>query len=77
MGFITIKEELFGDRYIFEIPNYVMRILYFNYFAIELERRNDLKIGSDMGSILTDLALGKLEPFQEQLNTVNYAHWTR
>ena len=70
MGFIAIKEELFGDRYIFVIPNYVMRILYFNYFAIELERRNNLKIGSDMSSILTDLALGKLEPFQEQLNMV-------
>jgi len=68
MGFITIKEELFGDRYIFEIPNYVMKILYFNYFAMELKRRNDLKINSDMSLILTDLALGKIEPFQTQLN---------
>lgn len=68
MGFITIKEELFDDRYIFEIPNYVIKILYFNYFAVELKRRNDLKIDSDMSSILTDLALGKLEPFKEQLN---------
>ena len=69
MGFITIKEELFGDRYSFEIPNYVMKILYFNYFAMELKRRNDLKINSDMSLILTDLALGKVEPFQTQLNT--------
>jgi hypothetical protein len=70
MGFITLKEELFADRYLFEIPNYVMKILYFNYFAVELERRNDLKIGVDISTILTDLALGKIEPFQEQLNIV-------
>jgi hypothetical protein len=70
MGFITIKEELFGNRHLFEIPNYVMKILYFNYFAIELERRNQLKIEGDIGSILTDLALGNLEPFQNQLNAV-------
>ena len=70
MGFITLKEELFGDRYLFEIPNYVMKILYFNYFAVELERRNNLKIESDTSSILTDLALGKVDPFQEQLSLV-------
>ena len=70
MGFITIKEELFGDKYIFEIPNYVMKILYFNYFAIELERRNNLKINGDISLILTDLALGNLEPFKIQLNGV-------
>jgi len=70
MGFITIKEELFGDRELFEIPNYVMKILYFNYFAIELKRRNQLKIEGDISSILTDLALGNLKPFQNQLNEV-------
>ena len=70
MGFITIKDELFGDRYFFKIPNYVIKMLYFNYFAIEIERRNNLKFENDISSILTDLALGKLEPFQEQLNIV-------
>jgi len=70
MGFITIKEGLFGDRELFEIPNYVMKILYFNYFAIELKRRNQLKIEGDISSILTDLALGNLNPFQNQLNEV-------
>jgi len=70
MGFITLKEELFADRYLFEIPNYVMKMLYFNYFAVELERRNDLTIDSDMGTILTNLALGNLKPFQNQLNEV-------
>jgi len=70
MGFITIKDEIFGDRKLFEIPNYVIKILYFNYFAIELERRNKLKIDGDIGNILTDLALGNLKPFQNQLNEV-------
>ena len=69
MGFITIKSELFGDRYIFEIPNYVIKMLYFNYFSIELKRRNNLKL-KDMSPILTDLALGTIEPFNEQLNEV-------
>lgn len=69
MGFITIKDELFGDRYNFEIPNYVIKMLYFNYFSMELKRRNNLKL-EDMSSILTDLALGKLEPFKTQLNIV-------
>jgi len=69
MGFITIKSELFGDRYIFEIPNYVIKMLYFNYFSIELKRRNNLKL-KDMSPILTDLALGTIEPFNKQLNEV-------
>ena len=68
MGFITIKEELFDDRYVFKIPNYVMKMLYFNYFAIEVQRRNNLKTDNDIGSIVTDLALGNLEPFKEQLS---------
>ena len=69
MGFITIKEELFADRYIFEIPNYVIKMLYFNYFSIALKQRNNLKL-KEMSPILTDLALGNLEPFKDQLNEV-------
>ncbi len=37
MGFITIKEQITGELNIFEIPNYVIKILYFNYFAVELQ----------------------------------------
>ncbi|NEW60496.1 AAA family ATPase [Sulfurovum sp. bin170] len=70
MGFITIKEELFGEKYKFKIPNYVIKILYFNYFAVELKRRNNLKIDEDIGTILTDLALGDIEPFDNQLSVV-------
>ncbi len=70
MGFITIKKELFGGIYEFEIPNYVIKILYFNYFAVEIQKRNSLDITNSIGQILLDLALGDISPFQNQLNEV-------
>jgi hypothetical protein len=70
MGFITIKEQVFGEEFEFQIPNYVIKILYFNYFAMELKKRNNLEIDSDIKSLLRDLALGKIEPFNTQLNGV-------
>ncbi len=68
MGFITIKEESFGGEFYFKIPNYVIKMLYFNYFAIELKKRNNLKMDTDIKVILRDLAMGNLEPFNRQLN---------
>ena len=68
MGFITIKEESFGGEFYFQIPNYVIKILYFNYFAIELKKRNNLQMNQDIKVILRDLAMGNIEPFNEQLN---------
>ena len=70
MGFITFKEELFGDSSLFEIPNYMMKVLYFNYFAKEIELLGDLKIEVDIGNILIKLALGDTKPFMKQLETV-------
>jgi len=70
MGFITIKKEAFGEVMEFEIPNYVIKMLYFNYFAIEFKKRNNLVMQRDLQSILVDLAMGKAEVFQEQLNMV-------
>ncbi len=64
MGFITIKDELFGEEMEFEIPKYVIKILYFNYFAVEIEKRNSLKISADIDTILLDLALGDTEPLK-------------
>jgi hypothetical protein len=64
MGFITIKDEIVAGLYKFEIPNYVIKMLYFNYFAIELERRNQFKITKSIGKILTQLLLGDIEPFK-------------
>ncbi|HHD80602.1 MAG TPA: AAA family ATPase, partial [Campylobacterales bacterium] len=70
MCFITIKDEIVGGLYNFEIPNYVIKILYFNYFAIEVERRNNFKIKGSIGEILTKLLLGDIEPFYNQLEEV-------
>ncbi len=70
MGFITIKEEIFGGVYRFEIPNYVIKMLYFNYFAKELEKRNSLTISSNINNILLDLAIGDTKPLEAQLNEV-------
>jgi hypothetical protein len=70
MGFITIKDEAFGEVINFQIPNYVIKILYFNYFAIEIEKRNSLSIQSSIIQILISLARGDIEPFKEQLEKV-------
>jgi len=70
MGFITIKKEAFGEVFEFEIPNYVIKIIYFNYFAIELKNRNNLSGITDIQNILIDLARGNIDPFNQQLNEV-------
>jgi len=70
MGFITIKDEITGEVYNFEIPNYVIKMLYFNYFAVEVQRRNNFKPKESFSDIVTKLLLGDEEPFKEQLNEV-------
>ncbi len=64
MGFITIKDEIVDGLYEFKIPNYVIKMLYFNYFAVEF------KITKSIGKILTQLLLGDTKPFEAQLNEV-------
>jgi hypothetical protein len=70
MGFITIKKELFGEVLEFQIPNYVIKMLYFNYFAIELKNRNSLSHIINFKTVLINLAQGDSEPFKNQLNEV-------
>jgi hypothetical protein len=70
MGFITIKDEITGGLYNFDIPNYVIKILYFNYFAVEIQRRNNFKPKESFSDIVTKLLLGDEEPFKTQLNEV-------
>jgi len=70
MGFITIKDEIIGGLYNFEIPNYVIKMLYFNYFAIAIQQRNNFKLYNSFSQILTKLLLGDMQPFKEQLNEV-------
>jgi hypothetical protein len=68
MGFITIKDEPFGGMFEFQIPNYVIQMLYFNYFAVEIDKRNSLSITTEISSVLIKLAFGETEPLAEQLN---------
>ncbi len=70
MGFITIKDEITAGLYNFKIPNYVIKMLYFNYFAIEVQKRNNFKHKESFSHILTKLVLGDTEPFKNQLNEV-------
>jgi len=70
MGFITIKDAIVEELFRFEIPNYVIEILYFNYFAVEIEQRNSFNITKSISKILRQLLLGDTKPFQEQLTTV-------
>jgi len=70
MGFITIKDEITADLHEFEIPNYVIEMLYFNYFAVEIGRRNNFKISENIAKILRELLLGDEQSFQNQLNEV-------
>ena len=72
MGLITHKNKrLFGEGYkYFEIPNYMMKILYFRYFGVEIEKQTKLSIQNDATKILMELGLGNIEPFKKQLNEV-------
>jgi len=46
MGFITIKDEITSGVYEFCIPNYVIKMLYFNYFAVQIGERNSFEISN-------------------------------
>ncbi|WML91005.1 AAA family ATPase [Thiothrix lacustris] len=43
MGFVSLAGEELGSQR-FRIPNYVIKKLYFEYFKVEIERRNTLQI---------------------------------
>jgi len=71
MGFVSLqRKSLIGD--VFTIPNYVMRELYFQYFKVELERRNQITI-SDRAILLAveTLALeSDIQPLMAELEEV-------
>ena len=70
LGFITLKSRAMG-RYIFQIPNYVIRQLYFEYFRHELDRRARLGINSrELDNALYELGLGKIEKFVKEVDRV-------
>ena len=71
MGFITlVRESLAGE--VFAIPNHVIRELYFQYFKVEIERRNQITI-SDRTLLLAVEKLGlysDIQPLVAELERV-------
>lgn len=71
MGFVTlVRESLAGE--IFAIPNHVIRELYFQYFKVEIERRNQITI-SDRTLLLAVEKLGlysDIQPLVAELERV-------
>lgn len=83
MGFVSVQgETLIGE--VFGIPNQVIRELYFQYFKVELERRNQISI-PDRALLLAveALALGDdIQPLATEVQRVlqllsnrDYANW--
>jgi hypothetical protein len=71
MGFITLTGESLAGQ-IFSIPNHVIRELYFQYFKVEIERRNQITI-SDRTLLLAveKLALtSDIQPLVAELERV-------
>jgi len=69
MGIITHKRAMFGNK-VFCIPNYMMEVLYLNYFAVEIEKRNNIPIQDGATAMVRELALGDMKPFIEKLNDI-------
>lgn len=68
MGFVTITDTQL-THIIFSIPNYVIKHLYFNYFQVELERRNNLKF-NDRGlkdALFALVLQGDVKLFKKEL----------
>lgn len=68
MGFISPVANEFGVlRY--RIPNYVIKTLYFDYFKVELERRNQLSLPmQSMQQAVGALALrNEIEPLRQEI----------
>ena len=71
MGFVSLAGETLSGE-IFVIPNHVMRELYFQYFKVELERRNQISISSRTVLIAVEtLALqNDIQPLVTELERV-------
>jgi hypothetical protein len=62
MGFVSLQRSTFAGE-VFSIPNQVIRELYFQYFKVELERRNQITI-SDRALLLAVEALALHDDIQ-------------
>lgn len=71
MGFVTISGETMTQTR-FAIPNHVIRELYFQYFKVELEQRNQLTLPNQtLALAIETLALqGDLQPLAVEMQRV-------
>jgi len=71
MGFVTLSRETLAGE-VFSIPNHVIGELYFQYFKVELERRNQITISSrDMLLAVEAIALhDDIQPLVAELEKV-------
>lgn len=71
MGFVTISGETMTQTR-FAIPNHVIRELYFQYFKVELEQRNQLTLPNQTLAVAIEtLALqGELQPLAVEMQGV-------
>lgn len=71
MGFVTISGKTMTQTR-FAIPNHVIRELYFQYFKVELEERNQLKLPDQtLAAAIETLALqGDLQALAVEMETV-------
>lgn len=71
MGFVTLEGKTLAGE-IFRVPNYVISELYFQYFKVELERRNQITISSRNQLLAVEaLALrDDIQPMVDELEQV-------
>ena len=71
MGFITVIDETLTGT-VFKVPNHVINELYFQYFKVELERRNQITISSrNLLVAIEALALrDDIQPLVDELEQV-------
>ena len=69
MGFITITGKLELYNLVYTTPNYVIQQLYYDYFKVEIERRNQIKIDNrQLDHAIKEMALNNnLKPFNNVL----------
>jgi hypothetical protein len=71
MGFVSLQRKTLAGE-VFGIPNHVMRELYFQYFKVELERRNQMTISNRAIAVaLETLALrDDIQPLVNEMTRV-------
>jgi len=71
MGFVTISGNIFSET-LFKVPNYVIKHLYYNYFQVEIQRREEIKFNTkNIESSIINLALkADIQSFQKVLEDI-------